>query len=165
MTSPVVWSQVSENLMSTMSLPVFDGCNPKLWKQQCETYFEFYSVPVEMWGCVRFGRDEHNLLTRQFNHIHQSTSVTQYIEQFDQLVHQLLAHKTHLTSAMIATRFVDGLTEEIKMVVVIQRPLNLDNACSLAILQEDVLLHIGHHDGRRTENYTNAFTSSSNRVQ
>jgi hypothetical protein len=35
--------------MPTMSFPNFDRSNPKLWKQQCETYFEFYSVPVEMW--------------------------------------------------------------------------------------------------------------------
>lgn len=66
-------------------------------------------------------------------------------------MHQLLAHETHLTSAMITTRFVDGLKDEIKMVVVIQRPLNLDTACSHAILQEDVLMHIRRRDGRRTE--------------
>jgi hypothetical protein len=52
---------------------------------------------------------------------------------------------------MITARFVDGLKDEIKMVVVIQSPLDLDTVCSLAILQEDVLLHNGCHDGRRTE--------------
>jgi hypothetical protein len=52
---------------------------------------------------------------------------------------------------MITTRFVDGLRDEIKSVVVIQRPPDLDTACSLALLQEDVLLHMGRRDGRKME--------------
>jgi hypothetical protein len=71
---------------------------------------------------TRFGRDQHNLLIRQFYHIYQQTSVAEYIEEFDILMHQLLAHETQLTSSMITARFVDGLTDEIKSVVVIQRP-------------------------------------------
>ena len=59
---------------------------------------------------------------------------------FDQLVHQLLAHENQLTPTMSTTRFIDGLRDEIKSVVVIQHPPDLDIACSLALLQEDVLL-------------------------
>lgn len=32
-----------------VNFPVFDGSNPKLWKSRCETFFEFYDVPREMW--------------------------------------------------------------------------------------------------------------------
>jgi hypothetical protein len=35
------------------------------------------------------------------------------------------------------TRFVDGLKDEIKSVILIQRPVDLDTACSLALLQEE----------------------------
>jgi hypothetical protein len=35
--------------------------------------------------------------------------------------------------------------------VVIQRPVDLDTACSLAMLQEDVLMHTGKRENRRVE--------------
>jgi hypothetical protein len=38
---------------------------------------------------------------------------------------------------------IDGLKDEIKSDVIIQRPDDMDTACSLAMLQEDVLLHMG----------------------
>ena len=59
------------------------------------------------------------------------------------------AHENSLTANMITARFVDGLKDEIKIVVTIQRPSDLDTACSLAILQEDVLLHMGRREFRR----------------
>jgi hypothetical protein len=66
-------------------------------------------------------------------------------------MHQLLAHEGQLTLAMIIARFVDGLKDEIKSVVVIQRPVDLDTACSLAMLQEDVLMHTRKRENRRVE--------------
>jgi hypothetical protein len=99
----------------------------------------------------RFGRDQHSMLIRQFYHIYQNNTLAEYIEQFDILMHQLLAHEGQLTLAMITARFVDGLKDEIKSVVVIQRPVDLDTACSLAMLQEDVLMHTGKRENRRVE--------------
>jgi hypothetical protein len=179
------WSHLSGSGMPHMSFPVFEGSNPKLWKHRCETYFEFYGVPVERWvrmatmhfgGAAvywveamesriremnweelgsalntRFGRDQHNMLIRHFYHVHQVGSVADYIENFDQLMHQLLAHENNLTLTMITARFIDGLKDEIKNDVIIQRPPELDTACSLALLQEDVLLHAGRRDTRRSE--------------
>lgn len=89
--------------------------------------------------CTRFGRDQHGPLMRQFFHIHQKGSVAEYIEQFDTLVHQLLAHDRTLTTAMLTTRFIDGLRDDIRSVVIVHRPQDLDTASSLALLQEDVL--------------------------
>ncbi|RLM74197.1 hypothetical protein C2845_PM15G12530 [Panicum miliaceum] len=101
--------------------------------------------------CNRFGRDQHSALIRQFFHIQQNGSVTEYVEKFDTLVHQLLAHDNSLTSAMITGRFVDGLREDVRAVVVIQRPQDLDTACSLAILQEDVIGQTSRRDSRRMD--------------
>lgn len=42
--------------------------------------------------CARFERDQHNYLIRQFFHIRQNDMVTDYVEQFDTLMHQILAH-------------------------------------------------------------------------
>jgi hypothetical protein len=100
---------------------------------------------------ARFGRDQHNMLIRQFYHIHQTAWVAEYVEHFDQLMHQLLAHENSLTANMITARFVDGLKDEIKTAVTIQRPSDLDTACSLAILQEDVLLKMGRREVKRPE--------------
>ena len=36
------------------------------------------------------------------------------------------------------TRFVDGLCDDIRAVVMLQRPMDLDTVCSLALLQEEV---------------------------
>jgi hypothetical protein len=191
------WSQMSGPPMPNMNFPVFDGTNPKLWKHRCETYFEFYAVPVERWVklatmyfegsavfwvqsmegriremgwetlcaalSARFGRDQHNLLIRQFYHIHQTSSVAEYVENFDQLMHQLLAHENNLTSTMITARFVDGLKDEIKTVVIIQRPPDLDTACSLAMLQEDVLQHTRHREIKRSDfsNFSRTQTKST----
>jgi hypothetical protein len=99
----------------------------------------------------RFGRDQHNLLIRQFYHIHQTTSVTDYVEQFDILLHQLLAHEGQLTPAMVTTRFIDGLRDEIRAVVAIQRPTELDTTCSLALLQEEVMGSAGRRETRKGE--------------
>lgn len=43
------WSQGSRTMVLNMSFQTFDGSNPKLCKHRCETYFEFYSMHVEMW--------------------------------------------------------------------------------------------------------------------
>lgn len=37
-------------------------------------------------------------------------------------------------------RFVDGLCDDIKSVIMVQRPSNLDTACSLALVQEEAIL-------------------------
>jgi hypothetical protein len=53
------------------------------------------------------------------------------------LVDQLAAYDSDLNPLYYAMRFVDGLKEEIKSVVMIQRPTNLDSACALALVQEE----------------------------
>lgn len=42
--------------------------------------------------CGRFEREQHNTLIRQFFHVRQTSSVVEYVESFDCLVHQLLTH-------------------------------------------------------------------------
>lgn len=32
-----------------MEFPKFDGTNPKLWKKDCESYFEIYAIPSNLW--------------------------------------------------------------------------------------------------------------------
>ena len=90
--------------------------------------------------CYRFDEDEHNHLLRTFFHIKQSTTVTEYIEQFSDILHQLLVHDPILPSYVITDRFVDGLKKEIHVVIMVHRPKDLDIASSLALLHEEALM-------------------------
>jgi hypothetical protein len=87
----------------------------------------------------RFGRDQHDSLIRQLFHIKQYGSVQEYIDKFCKLVDQLSAYEpSHSAdSHYYITRFVDGFKPEIKSIIWVQRPTDLDTACSLELLQED----------------------------
>jgi hypothetical protein len=63
--------------------------------------------------------------------------VAEYIEKFDSIVHQILAHDPKFSIATITNRFIDGLKEDIRNVVLVHRPTNLDTASSIALLQEE----------------------------
>jgi hypothetical protein len=69
-------------------------------------------------------------------HIKQSTIVSEYIEQFCEILHQLLIHDPTLTASIITNCFIDGLKKEIRSVVMVHRPVSLDTVSSLALLQE-----------------------------
>ena len=86
----------------------------------------------------RFGKDQHELLVRQLFHIHRSATVQDYIDKFTRLVDQLLAYGRNTDPIYYAMRFVDGLRADIRVVVHMQRPQNLDTACVLALLQEEL---------------------------
>jgi hypothetical protein len=89
--------------------------------------------------CARFEKEQHNLLIRQFFHLKQLGNVADYVEQFDGILHQLLAHDPNMQPALITSRFIDGLRDDIKVVVIVHRLVDLDAACSLALLQEEIL--------------------------
>lgn len=73
------------------------------------------------------------------------------MEIFDELVHQLLAHDPSFSTSAITSRFVDGLKPEIKAIVLVHQPKDLDTASTLAILQEEVLLGTSCKENRRVE--------------
>jgi hypothetical protein len=87
----------------------------------------------------RFAQDEHELLLRRLFQIHQSGPVSEYINEFVALVDQLKAYAKHPDPLYYTQRFIDGLRDEIKSVILVQRPNNLDTACVLSQLQEQAL--------------------------
>lgn len=88
--------------------------------------------------CTRFGRDKHQMLIRQFYAIKQINSVADYIERFENLMHHLISYSELTHPFFFLTRFVEGLRPDLRAVVLIQRPPDLNTACSLALLQEEV---------------------------
>uniref|UniRef100_A0ACD5ZUU6 Uncharacterized protein n=1 Tax=Avena sativa TaxID=4498 RepID=A0ACD5ZUU6_AVESA len=95
--------------------------------------------------CTKFGRDQHQQLIRQFYHTRQTSTVTEYVERFNTLMNHLLSYSEAIHPLYFLTRFVEGLRDDISAVVVIHQPVDLDAACSLALLQEEVA------DGMRRE--------------
>ena len=75
----------------------------------------------------------------------------EYVEAFDELVHQLLGYDPYFSPTIVTSRFVDGLKTSIKSVVLLHRPKVLDTASSLAILQEEVLLGYPSTELKRNE--------------
>jgi hypothetical protein len=82
----------------------------------------------------RFSHDQHEAFIHQRFHIRQSGSVTEYVDQFSTLVDQLATYEPNANPLHYTTRFVDGLKEDIKIVVMIQRPSTLDTGCALALV-------------------------------
>ena len=86
----------------------------------------------------RFGRDEHDVLIRQLLHIRQTSTVAEYITQFAELIDQLAAYESPIDPRHYTMKFIDGLRADIRSIVLLQRPKDLDTACLLASLQEEV---------------------------
>lgn len=89
--------------------------------------------------CSRFSKDRQQALIRQWFHIRQDGSVAEYVEKFDSLMHQLLAYDNSLLPVYFVTKFVEGLRSDIRVVVLVQRPQDMDSACAVALLQEEAL--------------------------
>jgi len=74
--------------------------------------------------------------------------VAEYIEKFDELVHQILAHDAKFNSANVVNKFIAGLIDDIRVVVLIHRPESLDTASSLALLQEELTADLSRKNHR-----------------
>jgi hypothetical protein len=81
---------------------------------------------------LRFAHDKHELLLRRLFQICQNGLVNEYIDQFMALVDDLKAYVKHPDPLYYTQCFIDGLRDEIKFVVLVQRPSTLDTACVLA---------------------------------
>ena len=61
-----------------------------------------------------------------------------YVTQFAELIDQMSSYSTSTDPLYYTMRFIDGLKPEICSVVLMQRPKDLDTACTLALSQEEV---------------------------
>ncbi|RLN23391.1 uncharacterized protein C2845_PM07G03090 [Panicum miliaceum] len=131
-TGPGRWLQSVERRLKSAS-----------WSELCQMILD------------RFGKSHHELLIRQLFHIKQLTSVADYSERFSELVYQLTAYETHTDPLYYTMRFIDGLKATIRSAVLMQRPPDLDTACVLALLQEEV------SDGDKRREFSKMYYSVS----
>ncbi|XP_073354821.1 uncharacterized protein [Aegilops tauschii subsp. strangulata] len=89
--------------------------------------------------CAKFGREQYQVQLRQFNTLRRIGSVTVYMEQFEELMHRLLAHNPAFDPLFFTTQFLDGLKTDIKVGVALHRPQDLDSTFSLSLLQEELM--------------------------
>lgn len=97
--------------------------------------------------CARFTKDRQHAMIWQWLRVKQIASVAEYVEKFDAIMHQLNAYESTAPPDYFVTKFIDGLKDEVRSVVLVQRPQDLDTACSVALLQEEAL------EGLRTGNF------------
>ena len=102
-TCPKLWQQRCEDYFHLYSTPKpvwisvatmqFDGAAAR-WLQSVQrklstaTWEKFCG-----WLLVRFGRNQHQALMRQLYQIHQTTTVTDYVERFAELIDHLAAYE------------------------------------------------------------------------
>lgn len=124
-TEPAMWVKVASMHFSGRASRWLQSVEKRLrqfgWEEFCGLIHD------------RFGREQHESLIRKLFHIRQNGPVSEYVEQFASLVDELAAYESHTDPLYYAMRFVDGLRDEIKTIVMVQRPHNLDTACSLAV--------------------------------
>nr|CAE03017.3 OSJNBa0091D06.2 [Oryza sativa Japonica Group] len=101
--------------------------------------------------CTRFSKDRQQALIRQWIHIRQEGFVSEYVEKFDSLMHQLLAYDNSLLPVYFVTKFVEGLRSDIRVVVLVQRPQDLDSTCAITLLQEEALEGIKFNQYRKPD--------------
>ncbi|CAO1939527.1 unnamed protein product [Urochloa humidicola] len=127
---PVDWIRVSSMHLSSVVARWFQAIERKHPKLSWPLFTKLLHE--------RFGQEQHQSLLRQMFRIKQTGSVADYISEFSTLVDQLDAYESVSDPLYFTTRFVDGLRDDIRAVVLVHRPSELDAACSLALLQEEV---------------------------
>jgi hypothetical protein len=91
------------------------------------------------------------MLIRRLRNVSHTSSVIEYVENFNNLMHQMLAHNPTIDQEIFTTAFIDGLKDEIRSVVTIQMHVVLDAASSLALLQKEVLESVKSKDLKRRD--------------
>lgn len=117
----------------------FVGC-AEWWLQSMErrlgqlSWEEFCGLIHECFDC-----EQHESLIRQLFHIRQSGLVTEYVEQFTSLVDKLIAYESRTDHLYYTMCFIEGLKHDIKLIIMVQQPQNLDTTYVLALVQEEAL--------------------------
>lgn len=77
-------------------------------------------------------------LIRQLFHIRRTCIATEYVVQFSILVYHL-SYEANIGPLYYTMRFICGLRDDVKVVIMVQRPSTLDSVCALALVHEEVL--------------------------
>jgi hypothetical protein len=108
-----------------------------LWLQTYEAQHDIDSwVQLCIVVCQKFAKDLYYTDMSRTLDIRQTSDVATYQQEFEHLMHQLLAHNPSLDETFFVAKFIKGLKKEIRAVIVLHQPRTVDAAMSLALLQE-----------------------------
>lgn len=146
---PQVWREKCEKYFSMFHFPVhvwvpfatinFKG-NAELWLQTYEAKHSIDSWP-ELCVAVeqKFGRDlQHNYM-KDLLTIRQTSDVLEYAARFEQAKHRVLVHNKDMGDVFFVQKFLNGLKYQISNAITLHKPRIVDDALSLAIMQEEIL--------------------------
>jgi hypothetical protein len=127
-----------QNWVTTASL-YMDG-QAALWLQAFrQTHIntcweEFRQAVVEEYGPDEFESQMHKLL-----HLRQTSTVAEYMRQFEEHMYHLLSLDSTLSTKFFVTQFIIGLKDELRTAVRIQAPMSITRASVFAKIQEEEL--------------------------
>jgi len=98
---------------------------------------------------TQFDKDQYQLLLRQLDSLSQTGTVTEYLTQFEELSHGILLYNSAYDDTYFVTRFLGGLTEDIRSAIALHRPADMQQASALALIQEEELEHSRHRSASR----------------
>jgi hypothetical protein len=76
---------------------------------------------------------------KHHDNLHQTTSVADYHARFEELAHNILLYNPTYDDTFLVVRFLNGLKDEIRALIALHHPKNVDTASALALLQEEEL--------------------------
>jgi hypothetical protein len=140
---PYRWIKLATMNFSPTAARLFPSVEKRL--QSC-SWDEFRTLLLD-----RFGREHHELLVRQLLSIKQTDLMSEYVGRFAVLVDQLSAYNNQSDPLYYIIRFIDGLREDLRPPILIQRPTSLDTAFVLTQLQEEVSSSTRHKEFRKQD--------------
>jgi hypothetical protein len=131
--NPKLWQRRSEEYFTRWRTPahLWVSYALSLFVHDAATWLEAYlnQNPRPPWSefvaavMTRFGRNQHQILVRRLFHISQTSTVSDYVQHFAQLMDQISAYESRPDPMHYTTRFLDGLKPAVRVLVAIQQPL------------------------------------------
>jgi hypothetical protein len=145
--NPKIWKKKCETYFDVFSVP--DHLQTKyatlnftdkaaLWletieaKGRIERWVDLCHIVFDRWD-----KDHHSITMRHILAIRQIGSVADYIESLDDLRHQILLHDPSTSDVFFVSRFLEGLKDDIRSIIALHRPFDMDIVSSLAMMQEE----------------------------
>jgi hypothetical protein len=131
--------RIDKELWVDTSVVYFTGA-AVLWLQWTNAH-----IVAESWEdfvskvCAKFGQQEFEQLLWQFSRLRQMGTVSEYASQLNTVMNCLVAHHKSWDPLYFVTPFIDGLLPDIRVVVMVQQPKDLDSVVALALLQEEAM--------------------------
>jgi hypothetical protein len=148
-TNPRLWKDKYESYFDIFGVsealkPRFAALNfsgpAEAWLQTYElrgrvTSWEMLHTAV----CDRFYKNQYQLHMKQLDNLKQTASVADYHAKFDQLAHNIMLYNPNYDDTFLVVRFLSCLKDEIRALIALHRPKDVDTASALALLQEEEL--------------------------